>query len=110
MFTRGRAVGTQGRQMRPGRKLRGRSPVRERSLGPTATSASKRPGALLYARQGKPGRAEGAPGEKGWSAMTFYKFAVGVVLAVAMVAVLGMSAVVFSARDFQFGVARISPS
>ncbi|MGD9980859.1 MAG: hypothetical protein AB7H66_05320 [Hyphomonadaceae bacterium] len=42
--------------------------------------------------------------------MTFYKFAVGVVLAVAMVAVLAMTALVFSARDFQFGVAQISPS
>lgn len=42
--------------------------------------------------------------------MTIYKFAVGVVLAVAMVAVLGMSALVFSSRDFQFGVAQISPS
>jgi len=42
--------------------------------------------------------------------MTFYKFAVGVVLAVAMIAVLGMSAVVFSARDFQWGVAMVSPS
>lgn len=42
--------------------------------------------------------------------MTFYKFSVGVVLAVAMVAVLGMSALVFSSRDFQFGLAQISPS
>lgn len=42
--------------------------------------------------------------------MTFYKFAVGVVLAVAMIAVLGLSAVVFSARDFQFGLAQLSPS
>jgi hypothetical protein len=42
--------------------------------------------------------------------MTFYKFAVGVVLTVAMIAVLGMSALVFSSRDFQFGVAQISPS
>lgn len=42
--------------------------------------------------------------------MTFYKFAVGVVLTLAMVAVLGMAALVFSARDFQFGVAQISPS
>ena len=42
--------------------------------------------------------------------MTFYKFAVGVVLTLAMIAVLGISAVVFSARDFQFGVAQISPS
>jgi hypothetical protein len=42
--------------------------------------------------------------------MTFYKFAVGVVLALAMVAVLALSALVFSARDFQFGVAQISPS
>jgi hypothetical protein len=42
--------------------------------------------------------------------MTFYKFAVGVVLTVAMIAVLGLSALVFSSRDFQFGVAQISPS
>lgn len=41
--------------------------------------------------------------------MTFYKFAVGVVLTLAMVAVLIMSALVFSARDFQFGVQRIAP-
>lgn len=42
--------------------------------------------------------------------MTFYKFAVGVVLALAMVAVLFMSALVFSSRDFQFGVAQVAPS
>jgi hypothetical protein len=42
--------------------------------------------------------------------MTFYKFAVGVVLAVAMVGVLVIGALVFSSRDFQFGVAQISPS
>ncbi len=42
--------------------------------------------------------------------MTFYKFAVGLVLALAMVAVLAMSALVFSSRDFQFGVAQVSPS
>ena len=42
--------------------------------------------------------------------MTFYKFAVGVVLAIAMIAVLSMSALVFSSRDFQFGVAQVSPS
>ncbi len=42
--------------------------------------------------------------------MTIYKFAVGVVLAVAMVAVLTVSALVFSARDFQFGVAQVAPS
>jgi hypothetical protein len=42
--------------------------------------------------------------------MTLYKFSVGVVLAVAMVAVLGLSALVFSSRDFQYGVAQISPS
>jgi len=41
--------------------------------------------------------------------MTFYKFAVGVVLAFAMVAVLILSALVFSARDFQFGVQQLSP-
>lgn len=42
--------------------------------------------------------------------MTFYKFSVGVVLAIAMIAVLTLSALVFSSRDFQFGVAQISPS
>lgn len=42
--------------------------------------------------------------------MTFYKFAVGVVLALAMVAVLFLSALVFSSRDFQFGVAQVAPS
>ncbi len=42
--------------------------------------------------------------------MTFYKFLVGMVLTFAMVAVLAMAALVFSARDFQFGVAQISPS
>jgi len=42
--------------------------------------------------------------------MTFYKFSVGVVLAVAMIGVLGTSALVFSSRDFQFGVQQISPS
>lgn len=42
--------------------------------------------------------------------MTFYKFAVGVVLALAMIAVLGLSALVFSSRDFQFGVAQIAPT
>lgn len=36
--------------------------------------------------------------------MTIYKFIVGVVLAFAMIAVLAMSALVFSARDFQYGV------
>lgn len=41
--------------------------------------------------------------------MTFYKFAVGVVLALAMVTVLAMSSLVFSARDFQFGVQQLSP-
>ncbi|MBC7767994.1 MAG: hypothetical protein H7124_04345 [Phycisphaerales bacterium] len=41
--------------------------------------------------------------------MTFYKFAVGVVLALVMVAVLAMAALVFSARDFQFGVQQLSP-
>jgi len=47
--------------------------------------------------------------QKGWSVMTFYKFAVGVVLAFAMIAVLILSALVFSARDFQFGVQQLSP-
>lgn len=42
--------------------------------------------------------------------MTFYKFAVGVVLTVAMIAVLGFGALVFSARDFQYGVSQISSS
>jgi hypothetical protein len=42
--------------------------------------------------------------------MTFYKFAVGLVLAIAMVAVLATGALVFSSRDFQFGLAQISPS
>lgn len=42
--------------------------------------------------------------------MTFYKFSVGVVLTLAMVAVLFMSAVVFSSRDFQFGVAQVAPA
>jgi hypothetical protein len=42
--------------------------------------------------------------------MTIYKFAVGMVLTLAMIAVLGAAALVFSARDFQFGVAQISPS
>lgn len=41
--------------------------------------------------------------------MTFYKFAVGVVLALAMIVVLGLSALVFSARDFQYGVQMIAP-
>lgn len=42
--------------------------------------------------------------------MTIYKFMVGMVLTVAMVAVLALATLVFSARDFQFGVAQISPS
>ncbi|HET9230518.1 MAG TPA: hypothetical protein VFO00_04480 [Vitreimonas sp.] len=42
--------------------------------------------------------------------MTFHKFAVGSVLAVAMVGVLGTSALVFSSRDFQFGVAQVAPT
>lgn len=41
--------------------------------------------------------------------MTFHKFAVGVVLAFAMVGVLMFSALVFSARDFQFGLQQIAP-
>ncbi|HYD86521.1 MAG TPA: hypothetical protein VEA80_03535 [Vitreimonas sp.] len=41
--------------------------------------------------------------------MTFYKFGVGVVLAAVMIAVLVMGALVFSARDFQFGVQQLSP-
>jgi hypothetical protein len=42
--------------------------------------------------------------------MTLYKFAVGAVLTVAMVGVLGVSALVFSSRDFQYGVQMIAPS
>jgi len=42
--------------------------------------------------------------------MTFYKFAVGLVLALAMVAVLTFSALVFSARDFQYGLAQVAPA
>ncbi|MBY0563360.1 MAG: hypothetical protein K2P58_04155 [Hyphomonadaceae bacterium] len=41
--------------------------------------------------------------------MTFYKFVVGVALALAMIAVLAMSALVFSARDFQWGLQQLSP-
>ncbi|WP_395644846.1 hypothetical protein [Terricaulis sp.] len=40
--------------------------------------------------------------------MTFYKFMVGFVLSLAMIVVLTMGAIVFSARDFQFGVQQIS--
>jgi hypothetical protein len=40
--------------------------------------------------------------------MTLYKFLVGLVLTIAMIAVLSLSALVFSARDFQFGVAQFS--
>lgn len=40
--------------------------------------------------------------------MTFYKFMVGVVLALAMVLVLTLGALVFSARDFQWGVRQIA--
>ena len=42
--------------------------------------------------------------------MTMYKWMVGFVLAVVMLGVLGAGALVFSARDFQFGVAQISPA
>jgi hypothetical protein len=42
--------------------------------------------------------------------MTFYKFAVGVVLTLAMIVVLTLSALVFSARDFQWGVAQAAPA
>ncbi len=42
--------------------------------------------------------------------MSIYKFLVGVVLALAMIVVLAMSALVFSSRDFQFGLAQLSPS
>jgi hypothetical protein len=40
--------------------------------------------------------------------MTLYKFLVGLVLTLAMIAVLALSAMVFSARDFQFGVAQVT--
>lgn len=40
--------------------------------------------------------------------MTPYKFLVGVVLTFAMVAVLGLGALAFSARDFQYGIAQLS--
>jgi small-conductance mechanosensitive channel len=42
--------------------------------------------------------------------MTFYKFAVGAALTAAMLAVLGFGALVFSARDFQYGVRQIAGS
>lgn len=41
--------------------------------------------------------------------MTFKKFMVGLVLTLVMVAVLTMSALLFSARDFQYGLAQLSP-
>ena len=41
--------------------------------------------------------------------MTFHKWMVGFVLAVVMVLALGINAILFSARDFQFGLAQISP-
>ncbi|MFT3727600.1 MAG: hypothetical protein QM759_07245 [Terricaulis sp.] len=40
--------------------------------------------------------------------MTVYKFLVGFMLTVAMIAVLAMSSLMFSARDFQFGVAQVT--
>lgn len=42
--------------------------------------------------------------------MTVYKFLVGLVLAIAMVAVLAASALVFSARDFQYGLGQVAPA
>lgn len=42
--------------------------------------------------------------------MSIYKFAVGMVLALAMVTVLALAALVFSSRDFQYGVAQVSPT
>lgn len=42
--------------------------------------------------------------------MSIYKFAVGVVLALAMIIVLSLSFLAFAARDFQFGVQQISPT
>src|SRR5262249_37359618 len=67
----------------------------------------------FWARTGLEARSRGrgaVRAKAGVAAMTIYKFAVGVVLALAMIAVLGLAALVFSARDFQFGVAQISPA
>jgi hypothetical protein len=41
--------------------------------------------------------------------MTVKKFFVGVVLTIVMVTVLAMSALLFSARDFQYGLAQLAP-
>ena len=41
--------------------------------------------------------------------MTIYKFAVGVVLTFVMVGVLTIAALLFSARDFQYGLAQLAP-
>lgn len=41
--------------------------------------------------------------------MTMYKFLVGAVLTLAMIAVLTLAALSFSARDFQYGVWQVSP-
>jgi hypothetical protein len=42
--------------------------------------------------------------------MTLYKFLVGFVLTVAMVSVLGLTALLFAARDFQYGLALTAPA
>lgn len=42
--------------------------------------------------------------------MSPYKFFVGFLLTVAMIAVLGLAALVFMSRDFQYGVSQISPT
>jgi hypothetical protein len=41
--------------------------------------------------------------------MTLHKWMVGLVLTAVMVTALGMNALLFSARDFQFGLAQVSP-
>ena len=42
--------------------------------------------------------------------MTLYKFLVGFVLTVAMLCVLGASALLFATRDFQYGLAQLAPA
>lgn len=42
--------------------------------------------------------------------MSIYKFLVGIVLTVAMLTVLGASAMLFAVRDFQYGLAQVAPS
>jgi len=41
--------------------------------------------------------------------MTFHKWMVGLVLTLVMIAALSVNALLFSARDFQFGLAQLSP-